>query len=81
MNPGSVDAVVSLDRFFAVVGAVGTAMSGAIVYLFKIVQDHAKKHSELNREVGELKGKQDVTQQMHAEVLRVVAEAHKEGGD
>ena len=58
-----------------VVIAAGTALAGAVTYLFRQVMYLAKKQSELRFEVGELKGRQEGIRDLSREVLRTVREA------
>lgn len=59
----------------AVVVAAGTALTGAVTYLFKQVMDLAKKQTAQALEIGELKGRQKGIQELSAEVLRTVHSA------
>ena len=63
------------DLLQTVVIAAGTALAGAVTYLFRQVMYLAKKQSELRFEVGELKGRQEGIRDLSREVLRTVREA------
>ena len=59
----------------AVVVAAGTALTGAVTYLFKQVMDLSKKQTAQALEIGQLKGRQKGIQELSAEVLRTVHNA------
>lgn len=59
----------------AVVVAAGTALTGAVTYLFKQVMDLSKKQTAQALEIGQLKGRQRGIQELSAEVLRTVHSA------
>lgn len=59
----------------AVVIAAGTALTGAITYLFKQVMYLSRKQAALSLEIGELKGRQAGIQDMSSEVLKTVHNA------
>lgn len=59
----------------AVVIGAGTALTGAITYLFKQVMYLSRKQAALSLEIGELKGRQAGIQDMSSEVLKTVHNA------
>ena len=59
----------------AVVIAAGTALTGAVTYLFKQVMYLARKQTALALEIGELKGRQEGIQELSSEVLNTVHNA------
>lgn len=59
----------------AVVIAAGTALTGAVTYLFKQVMYLSRKQTALALEIGELKGRQEGIQELSSEVLNTVHNA------
>ncbi len=59
----------------AVVIAAGTALTGAVTYLFKQVMYLSRKQTALALEIGELKGRQEGIQELSSEVLTTVHNA------
>ena len=59
----------------AVVIAAGTALTGAVTYLFRQVMYLSRKQTALALEIGELKGRQEGIQELSSEVLNTVHNA------
>lgn len=53
----------------------GAGLAGAITFLFAIVMKQSEKHTDLSKEVGELKGKNEGITQLSSQVLQTVHEA------
>lgn len=58
-----------------IVMAGGTALGGAVTFLFKMLTTQNEKHAELNRKVGVLEGRQEGVSQLAEQTLEVVAKA------
>jgi hypothetical protein len=67
--------ILSNSELINLILAAGAAMVGAIGVLFKTVMGLNKKQNTMNRELGELKGKQDGIRGLSKEVLDTVHRA------
>lgn len=72
--------------------AVGTGLTGAVAYLFKLVMSLSVKQAELGEQLGEFRGRQEGISDLAARVLQAVTKAsesppgewpmnHSEGND
>ncbi len=77
--------MIKMETNTLIIGAC-TALSGAVVYLFKLVisltkeqaevtRRHSEKFAELSNQIGEYKGRQEGIQKLSEEVLQTVHKA------
>lgn len=53
--------------------AVGTGLTGAVAYLFKLVMTLSAKQSEMGEQLGEFRGRQEGVSALAAQVLEAVS--------
>lgn len=84
MYSNRMDTFLSSSDVIKLIVAAGGTMCAAIAVLFKTVMGLAKKQNTMNRELGELKGKQDGIKELSREVLDTVHRAaarHRPDGE